>query len=171
MGAGPVLFSTTISRNILYGREDADVDQVIEAAQAANAHSISKAQSLLLTNGALLLLSIQALLSSPEPGDPQDALVAKQYLQDYQTFLGTARYWTEAFAKPLGAEEKVKKIVEMGFPESLVRSTLEAVGGDENLGTRETLLGLGCGIDPEAADGLHVRCLMKCVTEIVFLGR
>ncbi|KAL9672979.1 hypothetical protein QQ045_029232 [Rhodiola kirilowii] len=35
----PVLFSTTISRNILYGREDADVDQVIEAARAANAHS------------------------------------------------------------------------------------------------------------------------------------
>uniref|UniRef100_A0A7N0V0L4 Uncharacterized protein n=1 Tax=Kalanchoe fedtschenkoi TaxID=63787 RepID=A0A7N0V0L4_KALFE len=35
----PVLFSTTISRNILHGREDADVDQVIEAAQAANAHS------------------------------------------------------------------------------------------------------------------------------------
>ncbi|CAM8972286.1 hypothetical protein QQ045_029964 [Rhodiola kirilowii] len=87
------------------------------------------------------LLSIQALLSSPEPGDPQDAVVAKQYLQDYQTFLGTARYWTEAFAKPLGAEEKVKKIVEMGFPESLVRSTLEAVGGDENLALEKLCLG------------------------------
>uniref|UniRef100_A0A7N0UR80 E2 ubiquitin-conjugating enzyme n=1 Tax=Kalanchoe fedtschenkoi TaxID=63787 RepID=A0A7N0UR80_KALFE len=79
------------------------------------------------------LLSIQALLSSPEPGDPQDAVVAQQYLKDHQTFLGTARYWTEAFAKTCGVEEKVKKLVEMGFPESLVRSTLEAVGGDENL--------------------------------------
>ncbi|KAK6148026.1 hypothetical protein DH2020_018938 [Rehmannia glutinosa] len=81
------------------------------------------------------LLSVQALLSAPEPDDPQDAVVAKQYLRDYQTFVGTARYWTEAFAKTssLGVEEKVQKLVEMGFPEALVRSTLENVGGDENL--------------------------------------
>ncbi|KAK2984688.1 hypothetical protein RJ640_014025 [Escallonia rubra] len=81
------------------------------------------------------LLSIQALLSTPEPDDPQDAVVAKQYLRDYQTFVGTARYWTETFAKAsaLGIEEKVQKLVEMGFPEALVRSTLEVVGGDENM--------------------------------------
>ena len=32
-----------------------------------------------------------------------------QYLRDYQTFIGTARYWTETFAKAssLGVEEKV----------------------------------------------------------------
>ena len=32
-----------------------------------------------------------------------------QYLKDYQTFVGTARYWTESFAKAssLGTEEKV----------------------------------------------------------------
>ena len=29
-----------------------------------------------------VMLSVQALLSSPEPGDPQDAVVAKQYLSD-----------------------------------------------------------------------------------------
>lgn len=81
------------------------------------------------------LLSIQALLSTPQPDDPQDAVVAQQYLRDYQTFVGTARYWTEAFAKTSsrGVEEKVQKLVEMGFPEALVRSTLEIVGGDENL--------------------------------------
>ncbi|KAK4395558.1 Ubiquitin-conjugating enzyme E2 27 [Sesamum angolense] len=81
------------------------------------------------------LLSIQALLSAPEPDDPQDAIVAQQYLRDYQTFLGTARYWTEAFAmtSSIGVEEKVQKLVEMGFPEDLVRTTLENVGGDENL--------------------------------------
>lgn len=81
------------------------------------------------------LVSIQALLSAPEPDDPQDAVVAQQYLRDYQTFLGTARYWTEAFAKTSsqGIEEKVQRLVEMGFPEALVRSTLEGVGGDENL--------------------------------------
>ncbi|XP_015882249.1 ubiquitin-conjugating enzyme E2 27 [Ziziphus jujuba] len=81
------------------------------------------------------LLSVQALLSAPQPDDPQDAVVAQQYLRDYQTFVGTARYWTESFAKisSLGVEEKVQKLVEMGFPEAQVRSTLEVVGGDENL--------------------------------------
>ncbi|RXH95961.1 hypothetical protein DVH24_008461, partial [Malus domestica] len=81
------------------------------------------------------LLSVQALLSAPQPDDPQDAVVAQQYLKDYQTFVGTARYWTETFAKKssLGIDEKVQKLVEMGFPEAQARSTLEAVGGDENL--------------------------------------
>ncbi|XP_077227354.1 ubiquitin-conjugating enzyme E2 27-like [Tasmannia lanceolata] len=81
------------------------------------------------------LLSLQALLSAPEPDDPQDAVVAQQYLRDYPTFLGTARYWTETFAKraSIGTEEKVQKLVEMGFPEGLVRTTLEIVGGDENM--------------------------------------
>ncbi|KAL6182673.1 hypothetical protein ACLB2K_044088 [Fragaria x ananassa] len=81
------------------------------------------------------LLSVQALLSAPQPDDPQDAVVAQQYLRDYQTFVGTARYWTESFAKSssLGIDEKVKRLVEMGFPEGRARSALETVGGDENL--------------------------------------
>ncbi|XP_017700240.1 ubiquitin-conjugating enzyme E2 27 isoform X1 [Phoenix dactylifera] len=81
------------------------------------------------------LLSLQALLSAPEPDDPQDAVVAQQYLRQYPTFVATARYWTEAFAKRtlVGIEEKVQKLVEMGFSEDLVRNTLESVNGDENL--------------------------------------
>ncbi|KAM0947111.1 putative ubiquitin-conjugating enzyme E2, UBA-like superfamily, Ubiquitin-associated [Dioscorea sansibarensis] len=81
------------------------------------------------------LLSLQALLSAPEPDDPQDAVVAQQYLQNYSTFVATAQYWTEAFAKrtSVGIEEKVQKLVEMGFPEALVRSTLDSVNGDENM--------------------------------------
>ena len=39
------------------------------------------------------LLSLQALLSAPEPNDPQDAEVAKQYLNDYNDFEKTARFW------------------------------------------------------------------------------
>ncbi|CAN6582465.1 unnamed protein product [Malus baccata var. baccata] len=35
----PALFATTIAGNILYGKEDADMDQIMEAAKAANAHS------------------------------------------------------------------------------------------------------------------------------------
>ncbi|GAB2289360.1 Ubiquitin-conjugating enzyme E2 27 [Dionaea muscipula] len=89
------------------------------------------------------LLSLQALLSAPEPKDPQDAVVAQQYLRDYRTFLGTARYWTEAFAmtSSLGIEEKVQKLTEMGFPEALVKSTLEAVNGDENLALEKLCMG------------------------------
>ncbi|XP_042497292.1 ubiquitin-conjugating enzyme E2 27-like isoform X1 [Macadamia integrifolia] len=81
------------------------------------------------------LLSLQALLSASELDDPQDAVVAQQYLRDYQTFVGTAQYYTETFAKrsSIGTEEKVQNLVEMGFPESLVRATLEAVGVDENV--------------------------------------
>ncbi|KAI0489339.1 hypothetical protein KFK09_029181 [Dendrobium nobile] len=80
------------------------------------------------------LLSLQALLSAPAPDDPQDAVVAQQYLRDYQKFVGTARHWTDTFAKiaTVGIDEKVSKLVEMGFPEELARSVLEAVKGDEN---------------------------------------
>ncbi|KAG5035777.1 hypothetical protein AAZX31_04G182000 [Glycine max] len=87
------------------------------------------------------LLSVQALLSAPQPDDPQDAVVAQQYLKDYQTFVNTARYWTESFAKESsrGIEDKVQKLVEMGFPEAQVRSILEAVGGDENLALERLL--------------------------------
>ncbi|XP_031283199.1 ABC transporter B family member 13-like [Pistacia vera] len=35
----PALFATTIAGNIMLGKEDADMDQVIEAAKSANAHS------------------------------------------------------------------------------------------------------------------------------------
>jgi ATP-binding cassette subfamily B protein len=34
----PVLFATTIAENIAYGRPDADQDEIVAAAQAANAH-------------------------------------------------------------------------------------------------------------------------------------
>ncbi|KAL2622173.1 hypothetical protein R1flu_002378 [Riccia fluitans] len=80
------------------------------------------------------LLSLQALLSTPEPDDPQDAVVAQQYLRDYNTFVGTARYWTETFARrgSVGIKEKVAKLVEMGFSEDAAKGALETCGGDEN---------------------------------------
>mmetsp|Transcript_68671 Transcript_68671/g.217192 ORF Transcript_68671/g.217192 Transcript_68671/m.217192 type:complete len:193 (+) Transcript_68671:117-695(+) len=86
------------------------------------------------------LLSLQALLSSPEPSDPQDAQVAKQYMDDYPTFASTAKHWTESFAMPRGDDAKVKSLVDMGFPEEMVKNALEAVGGDENAAL-EKLLG------------------------------
>ena len=40
------------------------------------------------------LVSLQSLLCSPEPKDPQDAEVAKHYLSDRPGFDSTAHYWT-----------------------------------------------------------------------------
>ena len=44
------------------------------------------------------LISLQSLLCSPEPNDPQDAEVAKHYMTSKQSFAETARYWTHIYA-------------------------------------------------------------------------
>ncbi|CAE7067931.1 unnamed protein product [Rhizoctonia solani] len=44
------------------------------------------------------LISLQSLLCSPEPDDPQDAEVAKHYLTSRASFNDTARYWAEIYA-------------------------------------------------------------------------
>eukprot|EP01051_Picozoa_sp_SAG22_P014477 SAG22_NODE_1762_length_3631_cov_5.724129_3_plen_130_part_00 len=54
------------------------------------------------------LLSLQALLSAPEPDDPQDAQVAGQYLNNREEYVATAKFWTECYAGPSsGGDEKV----------------------------------------------------------------
>ncbi|KAK7689974.1 hypothetical protein QCA50_006614 [Cerrena zonata] len=44
------------------------------------------------------LISLQSLLCSPEPNDPQDAEVAKHYMTSRTSFEETARYWTAIYA-------------------------------------------------------------------------
>ncbi|KAH3900771.1 E2 ubiquitin-conjugating protein UBC1 SCDLUD_003776 [Saccharomycodes ludwigii] len=44
------------------------------------------------------LISLQALLQSPEPNDPQDAEVARHYLSDKESFNKTAALWTRTYA-------------------------------------------------------------------------
>lgn len=63
------------------------------------------------------LLSIQALLSSPEPDDPQDAEVARMYKDNYEAFVQTARMWVDMFARNQNESQdaKLKKLTEMGF--------------------------------------------------------
>jgi hypothetical protein len=72
------------------------------------------------------LLSLQALLSTPEPGmvaspslhdfqrvltlpagtdDPQDAQVARQYLSSRDEFIATAKFWTESYATAAGGDD------------------------------------------------------------------
>eukprot|EP00826_Nyctotherus_ovalis_P017794 TRINITY_DN1525_c0_g1_i19.p3 TRINITY_DN1525_c0_g1~~TRINITY_DN1525_c0_g1_i19.p3 ORF type:complete len:127 (+),score=50.13 TRINITY_DN1525_c0_g1_i19:266-646(+) len=80
------------------------------------------------------LISLQALLCSPEPTDPQDAEVAKQYLSNKKLFDETAREWTKKYAKDPAAvhADKIKKLMEMGFPEKLVKETLEKFAWSED---------------------------------------
>lgn len=80
------------------------------------------------------LLSIQALLSDPQPDDPQDAEVAKMYKENYDLFVKTARLWTQTFAvapKEQPREDIIKKITEMGFPEDKAKSALLRSNWDE----------------------------------------
>ena len=86
------------------------------------------------------LVSLQALLSVPEPRDPQDAEVAKQYLSSRETFESTAKFWTETYANETTEDEKVTRLVAMGFPEDAVRKALDATKGDE-AAALEKLLG------------------------------
>lgn len=65
--------------------------------------------------------------------DPQDAEVARQYKSDHKLFEYTAKSWTENFAKELTVDDKVKKLMEMGFPEDMCREALERYDFDENL--------------------------------------
>ena len=44
------------------------------------------------------LISLQSLLCSPEPNDPQDAEVAKHYMTSRASFDETARYWAQIYA-------------------------------------------------------------------------
>eukprot|EP00931_Biecheleriopsis_adriatica_P116144 TRINITY_DN91828_c0_g1_i1.p1 TRINITY_DN91828_c0_g1~~TRINITY_DN91828_c0_g1_i1.p1 ORF type:complete len:202 (-),score=54.07 TRINITY_DN91828_c0_g1_i1:85-690(-) len=87
------------------------------------------------------LLSIQALLSSPEPDDPQDAEVAEMYKGNRELFRQTAKYWTETFANQNESsnEQKVKNITEMGFSAEQAKSALEKHGYDETLALNSLL--------------------------------
>jgi len=59
------------------------------------------------------LISIQALLSAPEPDDPQDAEVAAQFKNAYSAFTEKASRWTKLYAIEIDSEEREKKISSM----------------------------------------------------------
>ena len=90
------------------------------------------------------LLSLQALLSSPEPDDPQDAEVAAMYKGDREAFTQTARFWTESYAMPAagGDEAAVGRLCEMGFDADAARAALARCGGDEGTALEALLSGV-----------------------------
>ena len=98
------------------------------------------------------MLSLQALLCSPEPNDPQDAEVANMYKSDKVLFNNTAKFWTECYAKPKednntaavvsNIPPAVLRLMEMGFDEQSSRSALAKHKNDENAAVNELLGGL-----------------------------
>jgi len=69
-----------------------------------------------------VLLSLQALMSSPEPDDPQDAVVAGQFKKSLTVFNQTAKYWATKYASAAQdpgseCERKIQQVCEMGFSE------------------------------------------------------
>eukprot|EP00937_MAST-01D_sp_MAST-1D-sp2_P003495 g3495.t1 len=90
------------------------------------------------------LLSLQALLSSAEPDDPQDAEVANMYKTDRATFDKTAKFWTDSYAKPKAEGDMdgaVGRLCEMGFELEQVRDKLARAGGDEQAALEMLLSG------------------------------
>jgi ubiquitin-conjugating enzyme (huntingtin interacting protein 2) len=78
------------------------------------------------------LLSLQALLSCPNPDDPQDAQVAGMYKKDFRAFENTARMWTQMYATQGGVVDiKAAKLAEMGFDMEKCVAALTRSGGDE----------------------------------------
>ena len=72
------------------------------------------------------LISLQALMCEPVPNDPQDAVVAKQYMSDIKLFNETAKHWVEEYANPeRNLQKKIKEIVEMGFTEEQAQNALK----------------------------------------------
>ena len=79
------------------------------------------------------LISIQALLNSAEPDNPQDAVVAKQYKEDRELFNKTAAEWTDIHAKGANPHDfSIKKLIDMGFCEDDVKVALEKSNWNED---------------------------------------
>lgn len=88
-----------------------------------------------------VLLSIQALLSSAEPDDPQDAVVAKQYKESPGIYQLTALHWTNIYAGGptviFDFNTKVDRLKDMGVEEDTARVALSTYGWDLERATEQ----------------------------------
>lgn len=87
------------------------------------------------------LVSLQALLSCPEPDDPQDAEVANMFKSDRAKFDETAAQWTTTYAKKKDDTDKLTYLTGMGFPQDQCRKALDANGGDQSAALESLLSG------------------------------
>uniref|UniRef100_A0A914BVF8 E2 ubiquitin-conjugating enzyme n=1 Tax=Acrobeloides nanus TaxID=290746 RepID=A0A914BVF8_9BILA len=85
-----------------------------------------------------VLLSVQQMLCNPEPKNPQDAVVAKQYMKDINLFNETAKFWTQVYANAPGFKNeemstKVQKLTQdMGYNENTALTSLSYHDWDIN---------------------------------------
>jgi ubiquitin-conjugating enzyme (huntingtin interacting protein 2) len=88
-----------------------------------------------------VLLSIQALMQDAEPNNPQDAVVAGQYLRNPSMYRQTASLWTAMFAQAKNeAATKVLPVAQLQdrFPQQVdkvnqLRELMHSTGPDEQL--------------------------------------
>ena len=82
------------------------------------------------------LISLQSLLCSPEPSDPQDAEVAKHYMTSRSSFEETARYWAQTYAGAPSKGEARKPGAGSGVRDEIAMAGLEKAHVEqfENLG-------------------------------------
>ena len=72
------------------------------------------------------LISLQALMCAPVPEDPQDAVVARQYMSDINLFNQTAKQWVQEQANPeMNFQKKMKELMDMGFTEHQAKDALQ----------------------------------------------
>jgi len=88
-----------------------------------------------------VLLSIQALLAAPEPDDPQDAVVARQYQENFTIFKATAQYWAATFAgspyKNPDFDKMLRQLRDMGVEEGAARVALSSCAWDLQKATEQ----------------------------------
>ena len=89
-----------------------------------------------------VLLSLQALLAAPEPNDPQDAVVARQYMDNPSIFRKTARHWANVHAGAKHTTDPnftnlIQKLKERGVEESAAMVALSSNGWDINKATEQ----------------------------------
>jgi len=80
------------------------------------------------------IISIQALMSCPVPEDPQDAVVARQYLTSKSDWHNTAAIWTEKYAMPERDRTRIiamtSQLCDMGFSNERANDALEKANWD-----------------------------------------
>ena len=94
------------------------------------------------------LISLQSLLCSPEPNDPQDAEVAKHYMTSKSSFEETARYWTMIYAggpgKVQGKAVAGKDEVALAGLDKAHVDQFEALGFERGKVVSSSILRAGC---------------------------
>ena len=81
-------------------------------------------------------------MCSAEPGDPQDAEVAKMYMGNRKKFDETAKQWTDKYASPTAKEDAISRVCEMGFDRASAQKALEKTGWDESAAVNQLLGGM-----------------------------